>query len=80
MFAEMSGVRMGESQQVQSLDSAMTNVIFPLSKFLDHKIVVWKFLKEWAFLFVCFAPFPPPPKITTTTKKSIHLFGRLGKS
>lgn len=28
MFTEMSRVKMGESQQVQSLDAAMTNAIF----------------------------------------------------
>lgn len=39
MFTKMSRVRMGESQQVQSLDSAMTDVIFLPSKLLVHVIV-----------------------------------------
>lgn len=46
MFTEMSRVKMGESQQVQSLDAATTNVIFLPSKLLTPAKLSWKCLKE----------------------------------
>lgn len=46
MFTEMSRIKMGESQQVQSLDAAMTNVIFLPSQLLAPEKTAWKCLKE----------------------------------
>lgn len=48
----------------------MTNVIFPLSKLLDHKKIAWKFLKEWAFFVCLFCSFSPFPQNKNNKKKA----------
>lgn len=63
---------MGESQQVQSLDAATTNVIFLPSKLLTPAKLSWKCLKErGGFVLLLFSQ-----KKQRKRKKSVHLLRR----